>query len=106
MTEPVLKVSNYNVDFWVDGTWYPAAIDMNYEVMPGKTLAIVGESGSGKSSSSMGLMGLLASNARTSGTVEVKGVDMLSASPSTVRKFRGKEVAYIFQEPMTALNPV
>ena len=106
MTEPVLKVSNYNVDFWVDGTWYPAAIDMNYEVMPGKTLAIVGESGSGKSSSSMGLMGLLASNARTSGTVEVKGIDMLSASPNTVRKFRGKEVAYIFQEPMTALNPV
>jgi len=106
MTAPVLKVSNYNVDFWVDGVWYPAAIDMNYEVYPGKTLAIVGESGSGKSSSSMGLMGLLASNARISGTVEVKGVDMLSASPATVRKYRGKEVAYIFQEPMTALNPV
>jgi peptide/nickel transport system ATP-binding protein len=106
MTDPVLKVSNYNVDFWVDGVWYPAAIDMNYEVYPGKTLAIVGESGSGKSSSSMGLMGLLASNARTTGTVEVKGVDMLQASSNTVRKFRGKEVAYIFQEPMTALNPV
>jgi peptide/nickel transport system ATP-binding protein len=106
MTSPVLKVSNYNVDFWVDGVWYPAAIDMNYEVYPGKTLAIVGESGSGKSSSSMGLMGLLAGNSRTSGSVEVKGVDMLSASPATVRKFRGKEVAYIFQEPMTALNPV
>jgi peptide/nickel transport system ATP-binding protein len=106
MSEPVLKVSNYNVDFWVDGVWYPAAIDMNYEVHPGKTLAIVGESGSGKSSSSMGLMGLLASNARTSGTVEVKGVDMLASSSAQVRKFRGKEVAYIFQEPMTALNPV
>lgn len=106
MSEPVLRVTNYNVDFWVDGVWYPAAIDMNYEVYPGKTLAIVGESGSGKSSSSMGLMGLLASNARTSGTVEVKGVDMLSAPANLVRKYRGKEVAYIFQEPMTALNPV
>jgi peptide/nickel transport system ATP-binding protein len=106
MTDPVLKVSNYNVDFWVDGVWYPAAIDMNYEVYPGKTLAIVGESGSGKSSSSMGLMGLLASNARVTGSVEVKGVDMLQANSNTVRKFRGKEVAYIFQEPMTALNPV
>jgi len=106
MTAPVLKVSNYNVDFWVDGVWYPAAIDMNYEVYPGKTLAIVGESGSGKSSSSMGLMGLLASNARVSGSVEVKGIDMLTASANAVRKFRGKEVAYIFQEPMTALNPV
>ena len=106
MANPVLKVSNYNVDFWVDGNWYPAAINMNYEVQPGKTLAIVGESGSGKSSSSMGLMGLLASNARTSGEVLVKGVDMLSANTAQVRKFRGKEVSYIFQEPMTALNPV
>jgi len=106
MTEPVLKVADYNVDFWVAGVWYPAAIDMNYEVYPGKTLAIVGESGSGKSSSSMGLMGILASNARVTGTVEVKGVNMLEASSTTVRRFRGKEVAYIFQEPMTALNPV
>jgi peptide/nickel transport system ATP-binding protein len=105
-SEPILKVENYNVEFWVDGVWYPAAIDMNYHVMPGEVLAIVGESGSGKSSSSMGLMGLLASNARTSGSVLVKGVDMLSASNRTLRSFRGKEVAYIFQEPMTALNPV
>lgn len=104
--EPILKVENYNVEFWVDGVWYPAAIDMNYHVMPGEVLAIVGESGSGKSSSSMGLMGLLASNARTSGRVLVKGVDMLSANNRTLRSFRGKEVAYIFQEPMTALNPV
>ena len=42
--EPVLKVSNYNVEFWVDGEWYPAAIDMNYEVAAGEVLAIVGES--------------------------------------------------------------
>ncbi len=104
--EPILKVENYNVEFWVDGVWYPAAIDMNYHVMPGEVLAIVGESGSGKSSSSMGLMGLLASNARTTGKVMVKGVDMLTASSKTLRSYRGKEVAYIFQEPMTALNPV
>ena len=104
--EPILKVENYNVEFWVDGVWYPAAIDMNYHVMPGEVLAIVGESGSGKSSSSMGLMGLLASNARTTGRVMVKGVDMLTANNKTLRSYRGKEVAYIFQEPMTALNPV
>ena len=104
--EPILKVENYNVEFWVDGVWYPAAIDMNYHVMPGEVLAIVGESGSGKSSSSMGLMGLLASNARTTGSVMVKGVDMLTANSKTLRSYRGKEVAYIFQEPMTALNPV
>jgi peptide/nickel transport system ATP-binding protein len=106
MTEPILKVSNYNIDFWVDGVWYPAAMDMNFEVLPGQVLAIVGESGSGKSTTAMGLMSLLASNARTSGSVKVKGVEMVDASPATLRKFRGKEVAYIFQEPMTALNPV
>ena len=106
MTTPILKVENYNVEFWVDGSWYPAAIDMNYEVQAGKVLAIVGESGSGKSSSSMGLMGLLASNARLSGSVKIKGEEMLGLSNSQIRKFRGKEVAYIFQEPMTALNPV
>jgi peptide/nickel transport system ATP-binding protein len=106
MSEPVLRVKNFTVEFWVDGTWYPAAVDMNFEVNPGQVLAIVGESGSGKSTTAMGLMSLLASNARMYGSVKVKGQEMLGAKGSTLRKFRGKEVAYIFQEPMTALNPV
>ena len=105
-SSPVLQVSNYNVEFWVDGVWYPAAIDMNYEVAAGEVLAIVGESGSGKSSSQMGLMSLLASNAKVTGSVKVRGTEMLTGNEKQVRKFRGKEVAYIFQEPMTALNPV
>jgi peptide/nickel transport system ATP-binding protein len=104
--DPILKVTDFNVEFWVDGVWYPAAIDMNFEVAAGEVLAIVGESGSGKSTTAMGLMGLLADNARTSGSVLVKGTEMLNQPLSTIRKFRGKEVAYIFQEPMTALNPV
>jgi peptide/nickel transport system ATP-binding protein len=102
----VLKVTDYNVEFWVDGVWYPAAIDMNYEVAAGEVLAIVGESGSGKSSSQMGLMSLLATNARVTGSVKVRGQEMIGVPENQVRKFRGKEVAYIFQEPMTALNPV
>jgi peptide/nickel transport system ATP-binding protein len=106
MSEPVLQVRNFTVEFWVDGVWYPAAIDMNFDVQAGKTLAIVGESGSGKSTTAMGIMNLLASNARTSGSVKVKGQEMLGASKAALRKARGKEVAYIFQEPMTALNPV
>jgi peptide/nickel transport system ATP-binding protein len=106
MSEPVLKVKDFTVEFWVDGTWYPAAVDMNFEVAPGQVLAIVGESGSGKSTTAMGLMSLLASNARMYGSVKVKGQEMLGAKGSTLRKYRGKEVAYIFQEPMTALNPV
>jgi peptide/nickel transport system ATP-binding protein len=103
---PVLEVSDYSVEFSVDGVWYPAAIGMNYSVMPGKTLAIVGESGSGKSSNSLGLIGLLSKNARTSGSVRINGKDVLSLSEKEKRKMRGREIAYIFQEPMTALNPV
>jgi peptide/nickel transport system ATP-binding protein len=106
MSEPVLKVHDFTVEFWVDGIWYPAAVNMKFEVNPGQVLAIVGESGSGKSTTAMGLMTLLASNARTSGSVKVKGQEMLGAKGSILRKYRGKEVAYIFQEPMTALNPV
>jgi len=102
----ILDVKDFNVEFWVDGIWYPAVIDMNFEVAAGEVLAIVGESGSGKSTTAMGLMGLLAGNARTSGSVKVKGTELLNQPISTLRKFRGKEVAYIFQEPMTALNPV
>ena len=106
MSEPILKVEHFNVDFWVDGVWYPAAIDMNFNLEPGRVLAIVGESGSGKSTTALGLMDLLASNARMSGSVKVKDIEMLGAPQATLRRNRGKEVAYIFQEPMTALNPV
>lgn len=106
MSKPILEVKDFSVEFWVDGTWYPAAINMNFELQPGKVLAIVGESGSGKSTTAMGLMNLLAPNARRTGSVKIKDMEMISAKSSTLRKFRGKEVAYIFQEPMTALNPV
>ena len=104
--QPVLQVSKFNIDFWVEGVWYPAAIDMNFDVQAGKVLAIVGESGSGKTSIAMGLMDLLASNARVSGRVKVNGVEMVGAKKSLLRKTRGADVAYIFQEPMTALNPL
>ena len=106
MNEPVLKVADYNVDFWVEGVWYPAAVNMNFEVHAGKVLAIVGESGSGKSSIALGLMDLLASNARISGSVKIKNQETVGAKKNLLRKIRGREVAYIFQEPMTALNPV
>jgi peptide/nickel transport system ATP-binding protein len=102
----VLEISDFNVDFWVDGVWYPAVIDMNLGLAAGKVTAIVGESGSGKSTTALGLMSLLASNARMDGSVKVKGEEMLNAKTSVLREFRGREVAYIFQEPMTALNPL
>jgi peptide/nickel transport system ATP-binding protein len=102
----VLEVRDLSVDFGVDKKWVPAAIGLNYEVMAGEVLAIVGESGSGKSASSMALLGLLPSNSRVSGSVRLSGKELLGANAANIREVRGKDVAVIFQEPMTALNPV
>lgn len=102
----VLEVKDLCVDFWVDGVWYPAAKNISFSVNHGEALAIVGESGSGKSTTAMALLGLLPSNARISGSAKVDGVEMIGASGTTLRKHRGNKVAFIFQEPMTALNPV
>ncbi|WDF32503.1 ABC transporter ATP-binding protein [Arthrobacter agilis] len=103
---PVLEVRNLCVDFGVDKQWVPAAIDLTYHVNAGEVLAIVGESGSGKSASSMSLLGLLPSNSRVSGEVLLNGKSVLTMSPARMRQIRGNDVAVIFQEPMTALNPV
>jgi peptide/nickel transport system ATP-binding protein len=104
--EPILEVKDLTVDFWVDGVWYTAAKNLNYEIFPGETLAIVGESGSGKSSSAMALVRLLPNNARISGSVKLRGENLLDLSEKQIQDVRGKKVAFIFQEPMTALNPV
>ncbi|WP_111719296.1 ABC transporter ATP-binding protein [Homoserinimonas sp. OAct 916] len=104
--DPILEVSNLGVEFFVNGEWVPAAIDINYTVRPGEVLAIVGESGSGKSVSSMALLGLLPDNARITGSALLNGVQMVGADQATLRRARGKSIAVIFQEPMTALNPV
>ncbi|MEY3374093.1 MAG: hypothetical protein RIT18_724, partial [Actinomycetota bacterium] len=88
MSEAVLQVRDFTVEFWVDGVWYPAAIKMNFDVDAGRTLAIVGESGSGKSTTAMGLMDLLASNARMTGSVKVKGQEILGLPKSQLRKYR------------------
>jgi len=104
--ETVLDVSGLGVDFWVDGEYYPAAIDLNYRVKRGEVLAIVGESGSGKSSSSMALLGLLPPTARVTGSIELLGRQIAGLDQRELRKVRGSQIAVIFQEPMTALNPV
>ncbi|HHU10375.1 MAG TPA: ABC transporter ATP-binding protein [Intrasporangiaceae bacterium] len=104
--ERVLDVENLSVDFGVNKQWVPAAIDMTYHVNAGEVLAIVGESGSGKSASSMALLGLLPSNSRVRGSVKLAGKELLGLRQGALRSVRGSDVAVIFQEPMTALNPV
>ncbi|WP_439565958.1 dipeptide ABC transporter ATP-binding protein [Microcella sp.] len=104
--ETVLEVSGLGVDFWVDGEFYPAALDLEYTVNRGEVLAIVGESGSGKSSSSMALLGLLPPTARVSGSIKLLGREIGELDKRELRKVRGQQIAVIFQEPMTALNPV
>ncbi len=106
LPETILEVKGLNVDFWVEGEFYPAAVDMNYTVRRGEVLAIVGESGSGKSTSSMSLLGLLPENARVTGSVKLLDRELRGADPATIRALRGGDIAVIFQEPMTALNPV
>jgi peptide/nickel transport system ATP-binding protein len=103
---PILSVNGLNVDFYVEGEWFPAAIDISYDVYPGEVLAIVGESGSGKSQSSMSLLGLLPPNGRATGSAEIGGRELIGLTGPAMRKIRGKDISVIFQEPMTALNPV
>ena len=105
-SKPIIEASELSIDFWVDGQWVMAASGVNFRVRPGEVLAIVGESGSGKSTSAMSLVGLLPVNGRASGSVKLQGEELIGAEKKRLRQVRGKEIAVIFQEPMTALNPV
>ena len=104
--EPILQVRDLSVDFYVEGEWFSAADQISYDVHAGEVLAIVGESGSGKSQSSMSLLGLLPPNGRTRGSAKMGGTELVGLTGPALRRIRGNEIAVIFQEPMTALNPV
>ncbi len=103
---PILEVRDLDVSFFVDGEWFPAAHGVSYHVDAGEVLAIVGESGSGKTQSSMSLLGLLPPNGRATGSAKLKGQELIGLTGAPMRRIRGKEIAVIFQEPMTAMNPV
>lgn len=104
--DTILEVRDLSVNFWVNNEWFTAAEHMNYDLRAGEVLAIVGESGSGKTQSSMSLIGLLPANGRATGSAKLKGTELIGISPSELRQIRGNEISVIFQEPMTALNPV
>ncbi len=103
---PVLKVRNLNVAFRQDGQTHPAVVNVSFEVGKGETVAIVGESGSGKSVTALSTVSLLPDNADVSGSVTYNGREMIGASESDLRQVRGNDISFIFQEPMTSLNPL
>ena len=103
---PVLGIERLKVTFATDAGDVHAVKDVSLDVKAGEVLAIVGESGSGKTVTAKTILGLLPETATSSGTVLIKGNNVISVSPATLRKIRGRDVAMVFQEPSTALNPV
>jgi oligopeptide/dipeptide ABC transporter ATP-binding protein len=104
--EALLEVDHLKVEFLTRGGWLPVMEDASFSIQRGQTLGLVGESGSGKTVSALAVMGLLpAKVSRLSGSIRFEGQELTSISPAKLRQLRGNEMAMIFQEPMTSLNP-
>ena len=107
MTQPILSVRDLKVSFRVEGQWRPVVHGVSFEIGPRETVALVGESGSGKSVTALSCMRLTApGSSRIEGRVLLEGRDLLALPESDMREVRGNDIAMIFQEPMTSLNPV
>ena len=102
----LLEVEHLRVEFLTRGGWLSVMEDASFSVQRGQTLGLVGESGSGKTVSALAVMGLLpAKVSRLSGSIRFEGQELTSISPAKLRQLRGNEMAMIFHEPMTSLNP-
>ena len=102
----MLTVRNLHVTFKVDTNTVDAVKGVSYDVSPGESLGIVGESGSGKSVSALAIMGLLPPTATVNGDIIYKGQHLTQLSDTDYRHIRGSQIGYIFQNPLSALNPV
>jgi oligopeptide/dipeptide ABC transporter ATP-binding protein len=106
-TPPLLSVDKLKVDFRTEDGVVHAVDEVSFDLAEGEVLAVVGESGSGKSVTAMTLLGLTKSpNATFGGSATLRGQELINASEEELRKVRGNEIAMIFQDPMTSLNPV
>jgi len=107
MSEPLLKITNLHTSFFTDAGEVKAVRGVSFSIDKGKTLGLVGESGCGKSVTALSIMRLVSFPGRiVKGEVFYKEKDLLKCSEDEMRKIRGAEIAMVFQEPMTSLNPV
>src|SRR5437763_14158923 len=107
MTEPILSVRDLETQFFTDDGVVQAVDGVTFDLMPGETLGIVGESGCGKSMTALSMLRLVPEPGRvTGGQVLYRGRDVLKMTGEEVRDLRGKDVAMIFQDPQSSMNPV
>src|SRR6478672_13154518 len=107
MAEPILAVRNLSVDARTPEGLRPVLEDVNFTLQPGETLCLAGESGSGKSLTALSIMRLLSLSLKPrSGSIHFAERELMTLSERAMRRVRGGEIAMIFQEPMTSLNPV
>lgn len=104
--QPVLSVTDLRVRFDTDDGPLLAVDGMSFDVSPGEVLAIVGESGCGKSMTALSVLGLQPASARVTGSIRLAGREILGLPSRAMRSIRGSEIAMVFQEPMSSLNPV
>ncbi|TMF09633.1 MAG: ABC transporter ATP-binding protein, partial [Chloroflexi bacterium] len=107
MSQPVLQVKDLKTQFFTDDGVVQAVDGVSFDLNPGETLGIVGESGCGKSVTALSILRLVQEPGRiVNGQILFKGDDIVTMSDEEVREIRGKDIAMIFQDPLSSLNPV